>query len=226
MWSRPPSSETKASVRTSGRAARGFSLVEMTVAMLVFGLVLTVIAQLLVPSFTLFGIHTASSESQLQALMFSQRLQGELLNTYSETVTVLENPPTIALHPVRQSGVPFASSDGKPLMEDHFLVFTLDAGKNEIRVLRRSPSNYDFSQSTQPLKLAPQDLVALVGSQAAEDRVLARDVVGLQLSDRNGPVSNNIVWPLKVTVEAEIKTRSRTERWQGTVTATPRNTRW
>lgn len=205
---------------------RGFTLPEVLTVALLMGIVLFLLGALFYPTAKLFRTQDAASETQQGVLLFVQRVEEGLLNTQLETVTVGLNVPCISWQQPNPEN-PYSAADGTPIMAPRFTILTYDAPTG--RVLTRE---YDVAASTDPKKpqrLAVDVLETQAGVRDGKERVLCRNVSGLEITDQDGdPVLLDP--PLRLTVECAIDTSMQgaitEERFTMTTRVSPRSSRW
>lgn len=182
---------------------RGFTIAELLVVGFLSGVVLFLIAQLLIPSLLLFRLESARTEVQQSTLLLVQRLQRQLMNAAVESVTLVSDPPAIAFQEVPEQDS-FDVSTGRPRMSNHYVVYWYDARTRRVLSKQWPPAppdipDYDFSEPFEPRPLKEGHVKALLLQTNGTERVVAREVESLILTDDDGD-ADLLHPPLVVTV--------------------------
>ncbi|MBI3929706.1 MAG: hypothetical protein HY319_29470 [Armatimonadetes bacterium] len=204
---------------------RGFTIPEMLVVCFLAIIVLFLIVGLLFPSFSMFRTQSAASDAQQSALLFMHEMNTGLLNTLLETVTIGSDPIAISYQVVQEANS-FSAADGSPLMSDTFVVVHYDSGR---RMVLMEDCEVPPGDESQPRRLSVAELQSVISEVSGEERVLARHVEDLKITDHdedlallNPPVRLTITCTVDISAGGAIKE----ERYQMTTLVTPRSVRY
>lgn len=181
---------------------RGFSLIEVLVAASLLLLVVTLIAQLLVPSLHLSVRGTERSSLQQTGSLAMARLSEDLLTTNLAAVSwadsVAGSPAVLALQPMDSP-----SPQGRPAYRNALISYTWLPAATELRREVWNPPPASWGLVTQaPTRLARVTLMQIPSTTLPyERRILSRDAVLLELSSAVAPpnLSNPLTLKLKLS---------------------------
>lgn len=189
--------------------------------------VMGLLLQLLGPSTLLFQSESAASQAQQAVLVLRQRLELGLMNAPMETLTVLDDPPSLSWVPVREDN-PYQPSNGFPVLQSYFQIYTFDAGGRQVLSKRHAPPvSYD---SNQPPVLTRDELRQAVTTTNGTERVVARDIESLTITDADDALEPFLNPPLRLDVVCAVEVVKAGQRRKvdcGTrLVVSPRGIRW
>ncbi len=166
---------------------KGFTLLELMVAMGLLGVVSFLLMQLFLPSMWMFNRQQSNSESFQNSMFLTQRLQIEMAHSCWETVTLVQNQPpagvgwALSYRPV----LSYSASSGNPIVEDSFLVYFHHPEQKKVYFfpwVPAVPAGEEF-----PIKLTPAALLAacLNSQNVPQRRMLTRYVSEFSFADRD-----------------------------------------
>ena len=167
---------------------RGFTLLELMVAIGLLGVVSFLLMQLFLPSMWMFNRQQSNSESFQNSMFLTQRLQIEMSHSCWDTVTLVQNQPAqgvgwaLSFRPVLR----YSASSGNPILGDSFLVYFHHPEQKKVYFFPWVPAGEEF-----PVKLTPAALLAacLNSQNVRERRMLARYVSEFSFADRDGAMT-------------------------------------
>ncbi|HXE71639.1 MAG TPA: hypothetical protein VNO81_03180 [Candidatus Nitrosotenuis sp.] len=196
--------------------------------------VLFLVAQLLVPSLLLFRLEAGRNEVQQAALTFMHRLQKEMLNTDLATVSLGEEPPSLAFQEMDEAD-PYDVGTGRPKFSPWFVLYYYDSQQQAVVWKRWPPEppargSYTFEDPTLPQALGAGYLSAVCSQSNGTERVLVRGVSSLEISDMDGDPSI-LHPPLAFTIICRVDVsggggEKREEVYTLTSRLLPRNVGW
>lgn len=171
--------------------SKGFTLLELMVAMGLLAVVSFLLMQLFLPSMWMFNRQQSNSESFQNSMFLTQRLQTEMTHSCWDTVTLVQNQPAqgvgwaLSLRPVLR----YAASSGNPILADSFFVYFHHPEQKKVYFfpwVPVVPAGEEF-----PPKLTPTALLAAcVNSQNVRDRrMLTRYVSEFSFADKDGALT-------------------------------------
>ncbi|MBI3928087.1 MAG: type II secretion system protein [Armatimonadetes bacterium] len=206
----------------------GFTLLEILVVACLSLIVLTLIAQLLFPSFALFRSQMGFSEAHQSGMTAAARWKRELLNSMLATVTVGSEPTAISLVPVKESA-PF-DADGDPQLESEFVIYYRGDRDRLLRKTWPAPAEAvpaGLFDGPEPPRLSPEQLRDVCTSTNGTERVLARYVEEMAMEDGDGGDVALLRPPLRLRLTCGVPVGGeKFERFTVNLTACPQTLRW
>lgn len=204
----------------------GFTLLEVTVSFALLLLATAMMMALFVPSMSLFRRQTGKSDVYRGCLMLMEKFQVGTLNSQLETMTISSNNQAMCWQLTNET-IPFSSATGEPLLTPDFAIIYYEP--NDKRVYYKEYRASGLPSGNQPGFLSRPELDLACSSNSSATRVLAREVVEFELSDKDGDTSI-IEPPLTLRVTCEVNTKGTETNDVETFTleskATPRSRRW
>jgi len=204
----------------------GFTLLEVTVS---FGLIIVataMIAALFVPSMSLFRRQTGKSDSYRGCIMLMEKFRIGLMNAQMETVTIAADKQAMSWQLVEDT-TPFSASTGDPVMSKNFAI--LYYVPEEKKVYYKVHEFTGAAGPSQPSILGLADLAQAIVDPSSRTRVIGRNIVEFEISDKNGGVAI-LEPPLSLRITSEIDTRGQetndVEKFSLETSVTPRSMRW
>lgn len=189
--------------------------------------VLAVMFQLLVPSFSLFRTQMAFSQTHQSALVSSQKLKRELTNTGLPTLTLDPAQTAISFSP-KDTSSPFDSS-GRTRYAQQFILYYLSPDNKLMRKLWPLSSDTppsDLFDGPDPARLTQALLIQARTSTNGSEKVLAPDVSHFIITDSGTDpilIEPPIIMELTCTKATDSE---RSQEFQTRLEVSPRSVEW
>lgn len=183
-----------------GRGAQpnrnGFTLVEMLVAFTLVVLLFGLFIQFLVPALRKSASTSVKAQRQQRATLSLRKLVTEMERTTVAGISVLEDPPTVAVHPIVD-----VTQNSRRVYADHVVVYQYDrAGQ---RILRGEWKSGSSPNTMVPKRLTQDELTKATLFFTREPVAVARDISDLDFVHQG--TKGFLRLPLQVKMEMQEK---------------------